>query len=72
MDLEQHIKLLCRNIISCKSDEEAIGLVRELKPLLERRVAELRAISDGAPVRNTPGQEPQGHRLTENQKNSPI
>lgn len=54
MNLEEHIRRLCRSIIATNSDEEAIELVRELRPLLERRLAELCAASDGAPARNAP------------------
>jgi len=44
-------------MIGTKSDEEAIELARELRPLLDRRVLELRASSDGAPRGNTSEQE---------------
>jgi len=44
-------------MIGTKSDEEAIELARELRPLLDRRVLELRASSDGAPGGNTSEQE---------------
>lgn len=52
MNLEQQIKQLCRSIIACESDEEAIALMRELRPLLQLRLAELCADSDGASPRN--------------------
>jgi hypothetical protein len=54
MNLEQQIRQLCRSIIASNSDAQAIEIARELKPLLERRLVELRASSDGAPAHNTP------------------
>ena len=57
MSLERQIKQLCQKMIGTKSDEEAIELARELRPLLDRRVLELRASSDGAPGGNTSEQE---------------
>ena len=51
MNLEQQIKQLCQEIISCESDEEALELGRALIPLLQRRVMELQAGVDGFPNR---------------------
>ena len=47
MNVEEQIRELCRKMTAAKSDEEAIELARELKPLLDRRVVQLRASSDG-------------------------
>jgi hypothetical protein len=52
MSLEQKIKELCREIIACESDEDAIQQVRELQPLLQRRLSELQSL-ESAPVRNS-------------------
>jgi signal transduction histidine kinase len=49
MNVEEQIKQLCQKMIATKSDEEAIELARELRPLLDRRVMELRTTPDGAP-----------------------
>lgn len=51
MNVEEQIKQLCQKMIGTKSDEEAIELARELRPLLDRRVVELRTTPDGAPAR---------------------
>jgi len=51
MNVEEQIKQLCQKMIGTKSDEEAIELARELRPLLDRRVVELRTTPHGAPAR---------------------
>jgi hypothetical protein len=47
MNLDEEIKRLCLALIQCKSDEEEGELVRELQPLLQRRLEELRVSADG-------------------------
>jgi hypothetical protein len=50
MNVEEQIKQLCRKMMIA-TDEEAIELARELRPLLDRRVLELRTTADGVPAR---------------------
>ncbi len=42
MTFEQQITKLCSEAIACKSEEEAVELVREIQTLMHKRIEELR------------------------------
>jgi hypothetical protein len=52
MYLDQQIKEVCQQVISCESDEKAVELLRRLQGLLHQKVEELRATFDGAATRD--------------------
>jgi hypothetical protein len=52
MYLDQQIKEVCQQVISCESDEKAVELLRRLQGLLHQKIEELRATFDGAATRD--------------------
>jgi hypothetical protein len=49
MNLDEKIKQLCQALIDCESEEDLRVVVRELQPLLQRKLDEMHASLDGKP-----------------------